>query len=135
MSRQPRHRGRRDGQGRQEDEARLREEPPEGGDGGGADEHRHGEGLDHPQHHVLEGVDVVDDARHQVATPEAGQAGRSQGLESLEDPHAQVGQGAQGRVVTDETLAVAQETTGQPEELDPDDGECERCLGRVLRGA
>ena len=46
------------------------------------------EGLDHPEHDVLQGVDVVDDAGHEVAAPEAGQAGRGEGFEALVDAHA-----------------------------------------------
>ena len=47
-----------------------------------ADEHGDGEGLDHAQHDVLQRVDIVDDAGHQVTAAEGGQAGRRQRFES-----------------------------------------------------
>ena len=87
------------------------EEPPDDGDGGRADERRHRERLDDPQDHVLERVDVVDQAGDQVASAEEWQAGRGDRLEPLVDPHAQVGQRAQRGVVADEPLAVAEEAT------------------------
>ncbi len=70
-----------------------------------------GEGLDHSQHDVLERVDVVDDARHEVTTAEGGQPGRRQRLEPRVHADAEVGQHAQGGVVADQPLAVAQEAT------------------------
>ena len=73
--------------------------------------------------------------RHQVAAAEGGQAGGRQRLEAPVDVHAEVGEHAEGGVVTDQALAVAEEAARQPEELDADDGQRQRGLGRVLRGA
>ena len=133
-SRQPWHHRGGDGQGEQEDEPGLRQEPPEGGHCDRADQRGRHEGLDHPEHDVLQGVDVIDDAGHEVAAAEAGQAGWREGLEAVVDAHTQVGQGAQGGVVTDEPFSVAEESARQTEELDPDDGQRQRRLRRVLGG-
>ncbi len=86
---QPRHGDGRQRQRDEQDEPRLREEPPQRGDRGNADQRGHDEGLDHAQHDVLERVDVVHRARHEVAAPEEREAGGRQCLEALVDAHPQ----------------------------------------------
>ena len=116
----------------QQHETGLREEPPQDGHGGHAHERGDGEGLDHPQHHVLQRVHVVDHPSHEVAAPEQREPGRRHRFEAFVDADAQVGQHAQRRIVADQPLAVAKEAARQTEELDADDGQGERGLGRVL---
>ena len=62
-----------------------------------------------------------------------GQARGRQPLEPLVDPHPQVGEQPEGGIVADQALLVAQEPTGQPEELDGHDGHRQGGLVRVLR--
>ncbi len=106
---EPRHRHRREHQRHEQHETRLGQEPPQRGHRRAAYQHRHGERLDDPQHDVLQRVDVVDDAGHEVAAAESGEPRRRQCLEPRVDAHAEVGQHAQRGVVADQPLAVAQE--------------------------
>ena len=84
-------------------------EPPKDRHRPGADERRHQERLQHPEHHVLQRVHVIDEARHEVAPAEGGEPRGRHGLEPSEHAHAEVGQHAEGGVVADQPLAVAEE--------------------------
>ena len=112
-------------EGHQQDETGLREEPPQGRHRASADERRHQERLQYPQHHVLQRVHVVDEARHEVAPAEDREAGGGHRFEPFEDTHAEVGQHAQRGVVAPQPLAVAEEPPREPEELHPHDGQRE----------
>ena len=91
------------------------------------------EGRDDPDDQILEGVDVLHDAGQQVAPPERRQTGGGQPLQPLVHLDPEVGQQPEGRVVTDQTLLVPEETAGQAEELDADDGDGQHRLVGVLR--
>ena len=80
---QPREGGRVEHQRDEQDEAGGGEDPPDQPDGCDADDQRDRIRRDHPQEHVLEGVDVVDDPSQQVRAAEGGQAGGCQRLEPL----------------------------------------------------
>ena len=89
----------------------------------GADQGGDNEGLDDPEHHVLERVHVVDDPGHEIAPPEEREPCGGHPFQLLVDAHTQVAQHAQGGVVPDQALAVAQEAAGEPKDLDADDGQ------------
>ena len=116
----------------QQHDAGLREEPPEDRDGARSDKHGHEERLQNPQHNVLQRVDVVDEASHEVAAPEDGDARRCHRFEPLEDTHPEVASTPSAASWPDQSLAVAKEPPRQPEELHADDGQSQRGLRRAL---
>ena len=131
---QPGNDGRRQHQGHRQDQPGGREHPPQ---------HRHGrrpgqqgreERWQDPDDQLLQRVDVLDDRGQQVTIPELGQPGRRQLLEVPVDPHPDVGEEPERRIVTGEAFAVAEEASGEPEELDADDGHSERGFARMLGG-
>ena len=85
------------------------QEPPQGRHRACADQRSDQEWLQHPEHHVLQRVHVIDEARHEVAPAEGRKARGSDGLEPREHANAEVGQHAEGGVVADQTLAVTEE--------------------------
>ena len=87
----------------------------------------------HAEPDVLQRVDVSDDSSEQVAAVEAVQPGRCEPLEPLVDAHSQLGQRPERGVVPDETLAVAEQATGDGEEPNADDRETEIRDRAVLR--
>ena len=108
----------------------------EGGEHGGpdADQRRGDERLAHPQPVVEQGVDVVDDAREQVAAARAEAAG-DQRDEVGEDPGPALGELAEDDVVAEHALGVTEHRTGEPEEPDPDDRHHQVEHRRLLAGA
>ncbi len=130
--REPRHDGGRQHEGHGQDHRGGRQHPPQQDDGRDAHDQRDAEGGNHPEDQVLHGIDVVDHAGQEVTTPERGQARGRQPLEPLVDLHPQVGEEPEGGVVADQALLVAQEPTGQPEELHGHDGHRQGGLVRVL---
>ncbi len=68
----------------------------------------------------------------QVTPPEDGEAGGRQTLEPPVHRRPEVGEQPEGGVVADEPLLVPEEPSGEPEELDPDDGHGQLGLVRVL---
>ena len=67
--------------------------------------------MEHPEHHVLQRVHVIDEARHEVTSAEGGEARGSNRLEPLEHADAQVGEHAQRGIVADQSLAVAEKAS------------------------
>ena len=130
---EPRHDGGRQHQGHGQDHRGGRQHPPQQDDSRDADDQGDAERGNHPEDQVLHGVDVLDHTGQEVTTPERRQSGRRQPFELLVDPHSQVGEEPEGGIVADQALLVAQEPTGQPEELDGHDGHRQGGLVRVLR--
>ena len=114
-----------EGGNRQRDEEREAER--QGGprqdepDGHGADDGRPG-GDRHRQQRaqveVLQRIDVVDGAGQQVAAAPSCQRGRHPGGEAVVEPHPPARQRAQGRVMADEPLGVAQRSPQEGQHLD-----------------
>ena len=108
-TRQPWDRRGREEEGHQENETSLGEEPPKDRHRSGADERRHQERLQHPEHDVLQRIDVIDEARHEITPAEGGEPRGRHCLEPSEHAHPEVGQHPEGGVVADQPFAVAEE--------------------------
>ncbi len=128
-TREPGHHRGRDQEGHQQNCAGTGEEYPHDGDSARPDQAGHSEGLDDPEHDVLERVDIVDDPGHEVTAAKEGKAGRGDRLELTVDTDAEVGQHPKGGVVPDEPLAVAEEAAREPEDLYAHDGQGQGGLG------
>ena len=129
---QPRHERRCDQQRSQQDQRCRRQHQPNHRDRRRADSERDRELGEHPQQQILQGVDVFDQARQQVAACERRQAEGGELLESPIDGNPQIRQHAERGVVTDEPLCVAAQAARQREELHADDRDRHSRLLRVL---
>ena len=66
----------------------------------------------------MQRVDVVDGAGEEVAAAPAGQRGGHSGCEAVVEPQPPAGQRAEGGIVADEALCVAQRPAQEGEDLD-----------------
>ena len=87
---QPGEGGCREDQRGEQDQTGGGQDPPDQPHGSDADDQRDRERRDHPQQHVLQGVDVVDDPSQQVPAAKGGQAGGRERLESLVGARPQI---------------------------------------------
>ena len=132
-SREPGDDGRGYQQCRRDGDRGARKEQPQRDGGRQADDTRDPPRRQHAEPDVLQRVDVSDDSSEQVAAVEAVQPGRCESLEPLVDADSQLGQRPEHAVVPDETLAVAEQATGDGEEPNADDREPEVRDRAVLR--
>ena len=132
---QPRHRGGRQGQRRQQDQPRRGQDPPYERDDQCADDEHDGKRGDNSEQKILKRVDVVHDAGEQIAAAERREAGWGQRFEPSVGVHPQIGEGAECGVVTGQPPPVAEQGARQAEELDTDDGQGQGRLGGSLRRA
>ncbi len=71
---------------------------------------------------ILQGLDVSHDARQQVAATILEEPGRGQRFERGVEPDPQPGQQAEGDVMRDRALQVAEDAAGNAEKANADDG-------------
>ena len=97
---------------------------------------RHGDGdrHEHPQHEVLQLVDVADHAGQQLAVAELLEVGRRQRLDAPEGRRAQPAERAEGDVVAAEPLAVARRRTDERHRPHAGDHHAQRQDRGLLRG-
>ena len=110
-----------------------REDQRRGDDGDKPGQQRDGRRGDGAQVEVLHAVGVGDEAREQIRP--VWDRARDQLHQTGEEARSQVGEGAEGEVVGDEALRVAQQRARDPEEAHADDRHAEQEDLRPLGGA